>query len=243
MFALGVAAALLAPGVPSSAAIPADADDCSARLASAVARGAKDGVPPACWRIGPVTLGMSENVVVQRIGRPVVTADAGPRRRYRAVLYAFPAGARDTKPATHVHLAELQYDTGRLVAIDTSPGGRIESEPCAGHPARVQPGDFDGDAPVGPLLAFNGIRPGDRTSILARRFGRAAANNRSHDWFTYLPLPVSFVVDPERRRITGVAIGADEDALTPGSLPLVHLGRDSASCRVTAVRYDLPARR
>ncbi len=238
-----IAAALLTPAAPPPTAASRQATGgCPTRIASAVAWGAKDGVPPACWRIGPVTLGMSEDVVEQRIGPPIASADAGPQRRYRATLYAFPAGSRHAGPERRVRLVELRYAGRRLVAIDTSPGGRIESEPCAGHPARVQPGDFDGDAPVGPLLAFNGIRPGDRVRVIARRFGRAAAANRSRDWLNYAPLPVSFTVDPDRDRTDGVAIATDEDALLDGMPPVVHLGRDPATCRVTAVRYGLQDR-
>lgn len=224
-----IAAALLA-GTPA----PADAR-CQPLLARAVKRSTPAEVPAACWRVGPVALGMTEPAVEQRLGKPVASGTVGGPLRYRVALYSFASGTNPRR----IGLVELRYRGGQLAAIDTSPGARLDSDPCAGHPGRVEAGEIRVEPAAGPFGRFAGTVLGDPVSALARRFGRAPAGNRSRDWLTYLPVPIAFDADPDRGRITGIAIATDDRALTAGALPRLRIRRDGATCRLLSIRYGV----
>jgi hypothetical protein len=221
---------------------------CQAQFGQAIARGTATGVAASCWRIGPIQLGMPEAAVEQRIGQAVASADrrtdgsaSGPPRAFHATLHAF--SSTPGPPVRHgraaLRLAELLYEKGRLIAIDTAPGARIDGGACPGRPSRsgdVTPVDVA--ARGGPLLRFAGVTVGDPLDALGRAFGRSPSGNRSRDWYSYLPVPISVDVDPDRAAIVGFTIATDAQALTTSLLPILHLQRDAA-CRLITIQFAL----
>ncbi len=212
---------------------------CPATFRQAVAAGDGGPVPRACWQLGPLHLGMTRADVEQRIGVPVARlARPAQDRRFAASLYAF--SARPGTPlvdAGSFRLVELRYAGERLVAIDNEPGARITDTSCGEGLHRAAA--IETDAPAGPLLGFNQVQVGDPLRRIRARFGRAPAANRSRDWFSYLPVPISFGSDPDRGIVTGIAIASSADALTTAARPELRLERDTVSCRLTAIYFAL----
>lgn len=211
---------------------------CRTAITEAVARESAAKIPAHCWRMGPLTLGMKRAEVEERIGSPVATANVVPHTLYGAALYAFPANP-NRPGSVAVRLVELRYERARLVAIDTAPGARIASTPCGGRLHTRTDISVDVGANAGPLLRFGGVAVGDPTTALSAKFGRIPDANASQDWLNYLPVPISFDVDPDRQRVTGIAIATNDDALTSSVAPQLLLRRDPATCRLVSVNYRL----
>ncbi len=160
------------------------------------------------------------------------------------MLYAFPARGAGLVVAgqADLRLAELRYERGRLAAIDNAPGARIDGYECASR-ARRRPASetISVSALAGPMLRFSGVGVGEPLSVLQHRFGRTPTSNASKDWYSYLPVPISFDVDPDRDKVVGFAVAADDEALTTSALPELHLQRDPATCELESIRFGLGA--
>jgi hypothetical protein len=246
-------AILLALLIAASAAAapprrPTSPDDalCRIQFRRAVAGRPAADIAAPCWRIGPIALGMREAAVEQRIGRPVAATDRsttrpGPHRVFHATLHAFSAmpGAPVQHGRARLGLTELLYDDGTLVAIDTAPGARIDGFACpGGATSSATAKEVEIDARTGPLLRFATVEAGDPLATLGRVFGKPPSGNRSRDWFTYLPVPISVDVDPDRAAIVGFTIATDAQTLTTSFLPMLHRQHD-ATCRLTAIQFAL----
>ena len=188
---------------------------------------------------------MAEAEVERRLGPPVATAEpsvtgSARHRPYRATLYAFADGPLVNAGRGRMRLAELRYEGGRLTAIDNDPGARIDGGACKSDPRRPSPlNAVELRAPAGPLLSFAGVKVGDPLLSLEHRFGRAPSGNASRDWYSYLPVPISFDVDPETTAIIGFAVATDDQALTTSILPRLHLRRDRTTCALSSIHFEL----
>lgn len=217
---------------------PVEDSSCRQALARAVRGETTDIVPASCWHVGPITLGMTESAVEQHLGAPV---QRRVNQRGIVALYVFPArsGPLVTKARARFRLALLRYVDGKLALIANDPptsGGTVSARCAKDDPTR----SITSDADTGPLLRFDGITVGDRVTRLARVFGNEAARNRSHDWYNYLPVPMSFDVNPNSARVIGFAIARDEKTLTTDWPSIeVQSTYNSTTCLLQTVKFDL----
>ena len=182
---------------------------------------------------------MSADALRAEMGVPVQTGEVasglGRSHRYQAQVYAFPRGwrpyAKGAAPAqARLRFVEVLLDGGRVVQIDNDAAVRTSFPACA-RPAppldegKGEPPDFK------PFDSFAGVRTGAPEGDLARRFGRRPGRNASHDWLSYLPVPLTFDADPETRRITGFTIAADGDAATREDEVRMRVTVDPATCQ------------
>lgn len=211
--------------------------NCERSLATAVLRQEPGAIHQSCWRVGPIKLGMTEGDVERRLGTPVARSSGVAST---AMLYAFPflGGSLVVNGRARFRMAELRFIDKRLIAIDNAPPSKTTSAPCSREHARGPTDGVDLAASAGPLLRIVGTGVGDQLSQLRKRFGRSPAPNRSYDWYSYLPIPLSFDVD--RNRITGFQVARDEAALTSERPePRIYLHRAPATCQLTDIDFAL----
>ncbi len=236
------------PAVPLG---PTDAQ-CRGAIARAIAKARADpavGVPAACWRVGPLSVGLLAVAVARVLGPADETIKLapdglGPGRAYESRIYTFPRDwraeiARHPSGEPRLRFLEVLIWDGRVVAISNDPSGRIQGgPPCRGPapradpPARIDPADFR------PFEIFLGVSLGAPAARLAGWFGAPPAHNRSDDWLNYLPVPLTFDRDDDNGRITGFAIGLDEDAVTRGGGYHLTLTRDPKTCVITGIMFS-----
>lgn len=244
------ALACCAIGSSGSTAGPADppaaATGCTAAIRTAIARRSIAGVPSACWRMGPIALGENRVAVEAAIGKPVAEADVTntlPKpKQYRAVLYVSPTPTLvPSRGRLRIRMTELLYDADRLAAINNSPPSTLDSTGCSSqfwnHPDKA----VDVGAPVGPFRRFDAIGIGDRLAKLRHLYGGESWSNRSKDWYTYWPVPITVDVDSDTTIIDGIAIATDEQAGSILAMPWLHVRRDPATCRPLSIAFALPA--
>ncbi len=235
-------------------AVPRRATDaeCRADIARAIARAQADpvsGIPAACWRVGPLSLGLPA-VALDRVLGPADETNTlapdglGSGRTYESRIYAFPREwraemVRHPSGEPRLRFLEVVIWDARVVAISNDPSGRIHGgAPCDGPaphadpPARIDPADFR------PFETFLGIPLGAPAARLTGWFGAPPAHNRSDDWLNYLPVPLTFDRDDDSGRITGFAIGLDEDAATRGGGYDITLTRDPKTCVITGIMFS-----
>jgi len=242
-----------APATPPAVPLGPSDTQCRVEIANAVAKTktgtpARTGVPAACWRIGPLSLGLPAAALDHILGRPEETAvlppdNLGSGRPYHSRIYAFPRHwraelARQPRTEPRLRFLEVLLRDGRVVAIFNDPPGRIDGgAPCRGPvtasaaPARSDPADFR------PFETLLGVSVGAPAARLAVWFGTPPAHNRSDDWLNYLPVPLTFGRDVESGRITGFAIGLDQDAVTREAGYHITLTRDPATCVITGATF------
>lgn len=211
------------------------ASSCERSLTAAFVRQVAGALPQACWRVGPIRLGMTEEEVERRLGAPMARSS---RAASMATLYAFPflGGPLVVNGRARLRMAELRFVDERLVAIDNDPPSSATSGACSPGHVRDPLEGVDLGANAGPLIRIAGIKTGDPLSQLRRRFGRAPAHNRPRDWYNYLPIPLSFTVD--RHRISGFEVARDEAALTSTEPePRIYVHREPATCRLTGIDF------
>lgn len=206
------------------------------------------GVPSACWRIGPVALGMSRRTVRDRMGPPDASdtarlhVGAGRSPLEREDVYLFPRDlgarlAREPAAGFSPKVLVLSYRGDALAQIDTTPGYSAQSGRCAdGRPAPAPRDDGDAAAPADfePFRSFAGVRVGDSFKVLARRLG-AADVNTSGDVRTFDPAPLR--VEGEAA-VDGFTVSADRAVMLVGYTPELVLHRRAADCRIDGFRLD-----
>jgi len=238
---------------PALALGPTDAQ-CRADIARAIAKAHAQrsdpaaGVPAACWRVGPLSVGLPVAALDRGLGpadeTEILAPDGtGPGRTYESRIYAFPRDwrarlARHPRAEPGLRFLEVLIWKARVAAISNDPAGRISGgAPCHGPappsdaPARSEPADFP------PFERFLGVSLGSPAARLPRWFGAPPAQNRSRDWLNYLPIPLTFDRDEDSGRISGFAIGLDDDAVTRGAGYQLTLPRDPATGAITAITF------
>ncbi len=193
--------------------------------------------------MGPIGLGDSRTAVEARIGKPVaeaaVTDSLLMPRRYRAALYVFPGTTTSRNGRLRFRMTELLYYNDQIAAINDSPGARIDNTRCSTRFANDPLKDVEIGVVIGPFLRFDGIKIGDRLVTLSHLFGRAPGTNRSKDWYSYWPIPITFDADPDTQIIDGIAIAMDEQAGSVLAMPLLHVRRDPATCKPLSITFAL----
>jgi len=237
---LGSAAAAAAPALSG----PTGDLACQSSLSRLIKGGGRSDVPAACWRVGPLSLGMSEADLTHRMGAPVQTSvlPAGPKGGYEARIYAFPAQWRSDlarRPHADIRLrfVEVLLSDGRVVGIGNDPGARMDFPRCGAKGPSPTVGTGGDPADFRPFQSFAGIRVGMSVQRLTQRFGQAPASNRPGDWRSYLPAPIAFDVDPGSRRILGFSIGADERAVTTGADVHIRVRRNPQTCEISGLSF------
>lgn len=240
-------AALALAALPAvSLAAPPDANACAAQIKAQTAH--RRPAAAACWHVGPLALGMTPEEVAALIGPPDHEG-AGPpdplpaqpaHAGYRDAVYLFPrdlAQRLQREPQAELSLRSLtiSYFEGRAVRIDTVGTVEIRSRACPVATPDVKiAGAPDGFAP---FRSFAGVREGDPTSLLTRRFGKPMTVNRPGDFYTYMPTPLTVDIDLDHRAVGGFTIGADTEAVFLGGVTKLELTRDPATCRVTGFGF------
>jgi hypothetical protein len=244
--ALAASISLAISRAVAARSVDSDTTSCRTSLSRLIAGAPASVVPPACWRVGPLTLGMSRAELDRAMGAPVqsrpVADSLAPGRAYTARVYAFPRTWRadlERGPVSNPHLrfVEVLLLEDRAVKIANNPPALIRGPACK---AVARPPEIDLEhEPLGfaPFQAFNGVRVGDTLRSLEKWFGRAPEPNTTRDWYNYLPAPITFDVDPETARITGFAIGSDQDAVSLGAPVQMTVARDPATCRTTGISF------
>jgi hypothetical protein len=206
--------------------------------------------PPeaSCWRLGPVTLGMTAEEVTALIGPPDHET-AGPavnlpakvdRTGYSNAFYVFPRDlakqlARGPSKQVPIRVLKVAYFQGRAVQIATAPPAKMKSDRCGGMRVLEPTG---GDAKgFGPFRSFSGVREGDDVAGLEARFGKNYTHNRSGDVFDYWPAPLTLGIDIEHSTVSSFSIGADEDAVSLGGWANLSLTHDPKTCRITHLSF------
>ena len=248
-------AALVLTAVPATApalsrgAAP-DPDACAGQIKRQVAH-VRPAAPAACWRLGPVTLGMTQDEVASVLGPPDSEGEGPPatlpskvdRKGYRDAYYLFPrdlarrlARGGATPARLDLRLLQVSYFQGRAVRMDSGPPAEFRSTPCQGHPAEdiAFGGDAEGFAP---FRAFAGVREGDPITTLTHRFGKPNTVSTARDFYTYMPAPLTLGVDPEHKTVGSFSIGADTDAVFLGGMAHLEFTRTPATCRISGVRF------
>jgi len=220
---------------PASAATPSRA--CVAAIKSANVRHRAIGIRPDCWRIGLLTLGMSQVAGQGVMGPPEAARDIAinyRRQKYplHEALYVYPRNLKSwlrlaPEPLEHFHAVTLHlfYWKDSLVAIRLGSDARIDSAPCTPS-LPTRPFERGGaDYP----FDFHGIALGAPMAAVSARFGRFAGTNRSRDFFNYWPVPLSFGGEGRVNEIgfsTGMAFAGI------GGVAQFQLRRDPQTCLV-----------
>lgn len=224
----------------AAAPLPVVLDDCARKIAAAIRADAAERVPVRCWRMGPLTLGMSPAEVEEALGKPAALLASGDHLDTLYVFPARPGGPLIVGGRARFRQVQLRFDGNRLVMIDNDPGSVGETEPRQCQSTRDSNRRIDAAAIAGPMLRFVGIGIGDPIRLTRARFGVLPERNRPHDWYHYWPVPVSFDVDPDTGRITGITIARDGDTLTGQRATvhrLVHVSPEG--CRLTRIDFTL----
>ena len=239
-------AALIASSPSSALNVDAPlAAVCDRQIARAIAGAALSTVGLGCWLVGPLWLGLADAEVQQHVGvadqATPLADDAADHRRYQAEVFAFPRDWRSelrSAPAASLRMRfiEVLFEQGRVVRIANDPGVRVQGSKCD---RTARPTDLVSALPADfrPFTVFAGVRVGDGVGRLPRLFGRAPDANRSRDWRSYLPTPLTFSDDPDTDRITGFAIATDPAAVTREAPVDIVLERDPKRCRITDVTF------
>jgi hypothetical protein len=244
MILSAVLALLAAPG--ASRAAPGDGPpDCAERIQHQAAGQAP--APLACWRLGPVALGMTREAVVRELGDPDFEGDGPPIGydtrigRYRLAYYVFPRDlaqrlARQPQAQVRFRVLEIAYVEGGVAQIANNPPARISGARCAGHPARGPDTSRDPPADFTPFLSFAGLKAGDSIDALTARFGKPWTISTAHDFYNYGPFPLTLGVSDEDGWVGGFSIGTDSDTVMLGGFANIEFARDPATCRVNGYR-------
>ncbi|THD60526.1 hypothetical protein [Phenylobacterium sp.] len=240
-------AALTLAALPAAALAAPSPGACAAEIKRQSEQG-ESSVETGCWRLGPVTLGMTTAEVAALIGPPDHET-AGPtvnlpakvdRTGYRNAFYVFPrdlAKQLERKPPKELRtrILKVAYFQDRAVQIASAPPTETSSNRCGRmRGLAVTDGDAKG---FGPFRSFAGVREGDSVVALEARLGKNDTHNRSGDVFDYWPVPLTLGVDVEHSTVSSFAIGADEDALHLGGWAEVSLTRDPKTCRITGFSF------
>lgn len=187
---------------------PARADNaCIAAIRGAV--GHRGKIPADCWRIGPLTLGMTRRVAEDALGPPDLVGSHSQMLRSRRLtfattLYVFPRNLRKwlaLAPAArqdfHFTTLRLAWQADTLVAIAAGRGARIDFPACTPRDkiaAAYRRGGVDFPAD------FNGIRLDSDLKEVRAAFG-AGHRNSSGDFLNYWPVPLAFTGDDKVQEI------------------------------------------
>jgi hypothetical protein len=235
-------AALFALTVPAMAETPSKA--CVANIQAATKSKRAPPVPQDCWRLGSIKLGMTALQTRTYLGTPGATSEflLNYRRRKITVtrqLYVYPRNLRNwlkLAPARqqdfHPVTLKLDFSGGVLVAIGLDTEARVTPPACkptAAGRTYVRDGV---DFPYG----LHGMTLGAPLSSVTKRFGKFVRSNRTGDFHTYLPVPLS--VDG-KDKVTGFRMASGPPFESGGSTPIVIPTLDRRNCFVTG--YTLKA--
>jgi beta-lactamase regulating signal transducer with metallopeptidase domain len=228
-----VAAQLDAPRVDIGQLSMSDpqAADCARQIREAAESGNRAAVKPACWRLGPVALGMSR-VDVERTLGPADYAAVKDAHETDA-FYVFPRDLHDRlvrHPVTEVVHRDLEvtFVDDKIVRLDTAPPGVAWGPKCQLDKKIVRRGD---DSSVSIPYDFATIKIGDSPDTVARRLGKfascgVAAIDAEYKCST---LPMVFSV-PEGDKVAGFAIAATMEDLHRGGLEHFFKVKDPKTC-------------
>ena len=228
--------AFLALGAPAMAETPSKT--CVANIQAAAKSKRAPPVPQDCWRLCSIKLGITMMQTRTYLGTPGATSEFTLNYRRRKVtvtrqLYVYPRNLRNwlkLAPARqqdfHPVTLKLDFSKGVLVAIGLDTEARIMPPPCKpsapGH-AYVRAGlDF----PYG----LHGMTLGAPISSVTERFGKFAGGNRTQDFHTYLPVPLS--VDG-KDKVTGFRMASGPPFESGGTTPTFVPTLDRRNCFVT----------
>ena len=206
-------------------------------------------VDPACWRVGPISIGTARPDVELPLGpaaAPPEAPDGGPTPlTYPTAIYVFPRSlaadlARRPTRAVRFRLLYIDYRDGRVVRIDTDQTYAMSSPRCGPSRSDSTAGSgASGSAPAdfAPFTRVAGVHLGSSLDALQRRLGRATTVSTAAYFYAYPPAPVTFHVEPRtaggRPEVLGFALGSDERTVFLGGSADIRLERDPVSCRFT----------
>jgi len=247
LIAFSAILSVLATPIATNAAPGDGPPDCAERIAHQAAGHA--AAPLACWRLGPVALGMTREAVVRELGDPDFETDGQPPGystrlpldHYRLAYYVFPrdlAQRLDRQPLAQVRFGvlEIAYVEGGVAQIANNPPERISGAKCNGHPGRAPDASRDPPADFAPFLSFAGLKAGDSVEALTARFGKPWTISTAHDFYNYGPFPLTLGVRDEDGRVGGFSIGTDSDTVLLGGFANIEFARDPTTCRVNGYR-------
>jgi hypothetical protein len=215
---------------------------CVAAIKSATAHHRAAAVPDDCWRMGPLTLGMTRRSAERILGSPLATRAAAMtyRRQKFALaetLYVYPRNLRNwlrLAPQTLDRFPpptlRLFYWKDALVAIAAGNAGKIDAPDCKPqHPvtAFVRGGvDFPYD--------FHGVMLGAPLATVSQRFGRFANVNAAHETANYWPVPLAF---SGAKGLKGITFATGMAFAGLGWEPDFQVQRDPQTCLVTGFAF------
>ena len=249
--AVVVTGAISGPSLAASASAPststAAALRCQIEIRHLLAGGRSPPVDTGCWRVGPILIGMPRNKVDSLLGPadlqiddPPATDPAGP---HRTAIYVFPrdlAARLLRKPVAAVdfRLLEIDFEGDRVARIGNDQGYALQTSRCGpSNSDAVDPPDASEAPPADfrPFTRFAGVYVGESLRTLHRQLGRQTTLSTAGDFYTYVPAPITFHVEPARPggvpEVLGFAIGSDERTVFLAHHSYIRLDRDPVSCR------------
>jgi hypothetical protein len=200
-FILGFALVALFCLAILAATVPAQAQSCVATIRAAV-QGKSVTVPQRCWRLGPLTLGMTPSGVEAVLGPPDATQPAqgmwqGKYFPAQQAIYVYPREfssqlkQHPVRPVEfHPQSLGLVYYQNRLREISMGGAGGTYFARC------TAPDDKSGPAstPTTFPYSFYGIALGAPRDKVIATFGPFLAHNDSNDFWNYwTAVPLSVV--------------------------------------------------
>jgi len=228
--------ALLGLALPAMAETPSKA--CVANIQAAAKSKRAPPVPQDCWRLGSIKLGMTALQTRTYLGTPGATSTFTLNYRRRKILvtrqlYVYPRNLRNwlkLAPARaqdfHPVILKLDFSSGALVAIGLDTEARVMPPACRPSAAGRTYVRSGADFPYG----LHGMTLGAPISSVTQRFGKFARDNRTGDFHTYHPVPLS--VDG-KDKVTGFRMASGPPFESGGSSPIVIPTLDRRNCFVT----------
>lgn len=219
--ALRASALLLAIVCPGAAA---SANSCVSEIRLAIAARNPESVNRSCWHIGPIFLGMNRQELLRTLNKPAYDA---VNATVETLVYLYPRDLNQRLAAHPVRDTGLKYSQLVISLLND-------------EVVRVQAVADEDDATF--PFAFAGIRMGAPLSEVVSRFGAFRGTNRSHDFFQYWPVPISFDTD-DSGRIYGYTIARDMNIigrLPNGSAPRISLHRNRKTGFIYGVDVGRP---
>lgn len=209
--------------------------DCLGAIKAANMRHRADMVPPDCWRMGPLRIGMKQQQARLLLGTPDASRDFAAtyrRRRFDVtqLLYVYPRNLRNwlrlapsRQQDFHPVTVRLSFFKDALVAITVRNDVRVSAPPCTPlHRGRY----FERREPEFPY-GFHGLTLGAPMASVGPRFGRFTGQTNTHFYW-----PVPLAVGGEGA-VSSIDIASGMAFVNRGSPPDFRLKLDAAGCHIT----------
>jgi hypothetical protein len=227
---------LLALAEPAAAETPSKT--CLAAIKTATTGHKPAAIPPDCWRMGPLRLGMTLVQARTLLGVPGASQNVTITYRRKKIpmtrlFYVYPRNLANwlrLAPARqadfHPITLKLDFSKDVLVAIAVDHGAHVTPPSCKPSAPGRGFAHQDADFPYG----FHGLTLGTKLTDVEGHFGKFANSNAAKDFHIYGPVPLSV---EGKDIVSGFRIASGAPFESGGGTPDFQLKLDPRSCFVT----------